>query len=682
MLKGSWFVKVFKKIILVWLVCSVLIIGVAYWIVSSIMAGLPNVAQLDKYIPPLTSEVYTIDRQRIGEFFTERRYYRKYEEIPRKVIEAFIASEDQSFFSHHGVDYWGILRALIVDICNMRLRQGGSTITQQLARSYFLNNKKTIRRKLKEIILSYQIEKNIGKRKIIELYLNMVFLGNGSYGVAAAAYTYFGKSLKELNLAEIALIAGLPQAPSKYNPVKNLSAAIRRQYYVLRRMRKLGYIDADEHDYLTGVPIILAKKKTLNFKYAPFFMDYVRQKLNKLFDEKVIKQGGLKVITTLDLELQLKANEVVSNKINKLREKYIKGRYARRDDFDVMKIEGALLSIEPKTGYIKVMVGGSNYNESQFNRVVQALRQPGSAFKPLYYALAVKKGYHPASIFSGEPVEIDDWMPKNFSSSNFDYTTLYYSLIKSLNIPSVKILEAVGIRSAMRFIKTLGIDTPLKREMGLSLGSSAVTMMELTKAFSVFPNQGYVREPLGIYEIYDKNNKLIYSIEDQRDEIPKLVLDNRIAYIMTIMLEHVIRRGTGYRARSLGRHLAGKTGTTNEGRDTWFIGFSQDLLTSVWVGHDNFASLGPRAVGSKFALPIWKDYMEMALLKYKPQPFVMPAGVVYHMIDPQTGIFSGGDGVNLPFLRHIDIDVYNSAYFREKSKITAKKNYMYERRSF
>ena len=195
MLKGSWFVKVFKKIILVWLVCSVLIIGVAYWIVSSIMAGLPNVAQLDKYIPPLTSEVYTIDRQRIGEFFTERRYYRKYEEIPRKVIEAFIASEDQSFFSHHGVDYWGILRALIVDICNMRLRQGGSTITQQLARSYFLNNKKTIRRKLKEIILSYQIEKNIGKRKIIELYLNMVFLGNGSYGVAAAAYTYFAKSL-------------------------------------------------------------------------------------------------------------------------------------------------------------------------------------------------------------------------------------------------------------------------------------------------------------------------------------------------------------------------------------------------------------------------------------------------------------------------------------------------------
>ncbi len=639
--------KIVKRVILATCVFSLLVTGLTFWGVKTIILDLPDVDALHEYQPKLATEVFSSDQKKIGEFYKNKRYYVSYNDIPEKLIQAFVASEDQNFFSHSGVDFTGILRALIVDLFNLRLKQGGSTITQQLARAYFLTNHKTITRKVKEILLSYQIEQNLKKTKIIELYLNMVFLGNGSYGVLAASKTYFKKELSELNLGEMALLAGLPQAPSKYNPVNNLSAALRRQHYVLRRMRHNEFISQEEWKKASDTPIVISPRDTYNFKYAPFFIDYVRKELGNLFDEEVILTGGLKVVTSLDFDLQQKANQIVRSKISGLRKRQNK-RWIFRKKENVAKLEGALLSINPKTGHIKAMVGGVDYSKSQYNRATQSIRQPGSSIKPLYYSLAIEKGYNPASLFSGEPMTYNNWTPKNFSNVYYDHLTMYYALIKSLNTVSVQIFTKVGMNRFLRFLKKIGVNTPMKKEMGLSLGSSGRTMMELSTAYTMFPNGGYTVKPVAILEVYDRDGNLIYADEDRVKE-KKRVLKPQTAYIMTSLMQHVIKRGTGFNARHAGRYIAGKTGTTNEGRDTWFVGFSKDLLTTTWVGHDDFVSLGG-ATGSRYALPIWSSFMRQALKKYPSKPFLMPSGLVHHMINPINGSPSSS-GVFIPFKR-------------------------------
>lgn len=669
--------KLLKRLIIALGLSSVFITLSTFWAIDRVIIDLPKAASLSGYKPSLASEVFAGDGQKIGEFFKEKRYFVKYEKIPKAVIHAFIASEDQNFFEHPGVDLKSIARALIVDIFNLQLKQGGSTITQQLARAYFLSNAKTIQRKAREVFLAYQVEKQFSKKQILEMYLNMVFLGDGSYGVAAAAQNYFEKDLQDLTLPEIAMLAGLPQAPSKYNPRINLTAAIKRQNYVLSRMRASGYIDSHAFEKATRFPIKLANRTTFNFKYAPFYLDHVKSEVLKYVDEETVLTGGLRIETTLDLDLQIAANKIVTAQVSKLRKKHINKAMFYRQKHDVNKLEGALLSIDPHTGYIKAMVGGTEYKESQYNRTTQSRRQPGSSLKPLYFALAIEKGFHPASLFSGQPMTYDDWTPKNFSQVYYDNLTMYYALIRSLNTVSVQIFDAVGITRVIKLLREIGVESPIKKEMGLSLGSSGMTMLELTKAYSMFPNKGTPVTPVAVTAIYDRNNKLLYALEsDKAKAKPKQLLQKQTAYIMTSMLEHVIKHGTGIATRWISKYIGGKTGTTNEGRDTWFIGFSQDLLTSVWVGHDDFLSLGNGATGSRYALPIWREYMRDAIKKYVPKPFVAPPGIVFHMINSISGMPSDS-GVLLPFYRGSYVPsasfYYNNWYGQDSKKGDVKK---------
>lgn len=578
-----------------------------YAAVKIYLAGLEPIPNLINYNRNIVTQVYSSDEHLIKTFQTFHYEHASVNQIPQYLKDAVISTEDKNFYTHDGYDIFGIARSAIVNILNKKASQGASTITQQLARILFLSNEKTFIRKIKEIQIAARIEKSLPKDKILEMYLNNVYLGSGAYGVGAAASTYFNKDLSQLTIAECALIAGLPQAPSVYSPYKNIKLAEKRRNKVLKRMYIMKKIDKKQYDAALQEKIVLNRKPTLSkVNIAPYFIDYMLKELETLgFDETEICEGGYKITTTLDYQSQVAANESI--------EKNMK-LFGLRSD----KHQAALFSFSPMTGAIIAYVGGKDYIQSQYDRVTQAIRPPGSAFKPIVYAAAVHKGWTPTDPVEDSPVTVGEWSPRNYGEKYKGIMPLYKALAISSNVIAVKLIQDVGISMVVDMAKALGITTPLTYDYTISLGSNGVKLYDMVVAYGNFANGGYRVQPYAIQKIETQRGKVVY--EAPRTKITK-VLDKDTAGIMTAMLRKVITIGTG-RGANIGKPMGGKTGTTNENRDAWFIGFTPDIVTGVFMGNDDNTSIG--LTGGSAPARIWKDMMTVATEKYGSPEFDYP----------------------------------------------------------
>lgn len=707
---------------------------------------LPPMKDISDYNPPLMTRVYSADGQIIGEFYQERRILVPNDKIPRLLRQAFVAAEDADFYRHRGISWLGIFRALIRNLQAGRIVQGGSTITQQVVRSLLLNRQRTLSRKIKELILAHRIEQRLSKDEILYIYLNQIYLGHGNYGVGAAAEDYFGKSVEELNLAEMAMLAGLPKAPELYSPLRNFDRAKRRQAYVLKRMVEEGYITEKEARDAYATPLHIKGRGNRFLEVAPYFVEYVRQYLIERYGEDEVYTGGLQVYTSLDTRMQRAAQEAVrkgllaldrrqgfrgpekvlepsevedfckevADRIKELKpgETYLgvvtkaerervwvrignfkgfisadtlrwvdrehpeeslkegfvirvkvvelKEGEARLELYQEPQVEGALLAMELPTGYVRALVGGWDFLRSQFNRALQARRQVGSAFKPIVYAAALTKGYTPASIILDAPVIYEDlergesWKPKNYRERFYGPTRLRMALARSQNLATVKLARDIGVPYIIRFARKLGITSPLNPDLSMALGSSALSLLEVVRAYAVFATGGHLVDPIFITKVFDRRGEVLEEhkplpleaelrregIEPQRGKCYPQVLDEDTAYLMTSMLQSVVKEGTGWRAKALGRPCAGKTGTTDDYTDAWFIGYTPHLITGVWVGFDEPRPLGEHETGSRAACPIWVAFMKEALKDTPPEDFQVPEGVVFVRIDPKTGLLA------------------------------------------
>lgn len=699
---------------------------------------LPSLDSLQNYQPSLVTQVYSSDQQLIGQFFIERRIVTPLADIPQILSQAVIATEDVRFFEHPGLDYIGILRAAWTNVRHGgRKVEGASTITQQLARSLFLSSERSYGRKIRELVLAYKMEIASTKEQILETYLNQIYFGQGAYGVASAAQTYFGKDLAKLTLPEAAFLAGLPKSPSRFSPFAAYERAKKRQEHVLSRMEEAGFITAAEQEQATAAP--LAFKRPGADQLAPYFVEYIRQLLIAKYGETMVYKGGLKVFTTLNLEMQ-KAAEVafaaglreldkrqgwrgplrtidvasmpspvggasagdilnvgdyreglvtkvakdhylvqVGATVAKLAfddmvwaKRRLKGPDTARDVVvepnlkQVLKpgevievalkkidrgtvslqleqtplVDGGLVAVEPGKGAIRAMVGGYDFNRSEYNRAVQAHRQPGSAFKPFIYATAVSQGMSPASVVLDAPVvyeqeqEEKTWKPENYGKKFHGMVSLRDALAHSHNLATVRLLDKVGVKNVIDFAQTVGITSPLAADLSLGLGSSSVGLLELTSAYGVLLNQGSRAEPYAIFFVKDNTGKVLELAEPQAHE----VISKETAYLITNMMEDVIRKGTGQAAKVIDRPIAGKTGTTDEFINAWFIGGTPNLVTGVYVGFDDRRSLGETESGAHAALPIWINFMREALKQVPVVPFTIPDGVTFVKVDPATGL--------------------------------------------
>ncbi|MFO7752708.1 MAG: PBP1A family penicillin-binding protein [Desulfobacteraceae bacterium] len=705
---------------------------------------LPIITTLEDYAPPTVTSVYSDDGRKIGELYKQRRIVIPLEEMPEDLINAFVAAEDSRFREHPGVDIYSIFRAFVKNFKAGTIVQGGSTITQQVAKSFFLTPARTYSRKIKEAILSYRIEKHFTKDQILYLYLNQIYLGHGAYGVEAAAENYFGKHAKDLNLAECSMLAGLPQAPSSYSPFKKPEKARQRQIYVLNRLKQDGYISNLEATEAMNRKLEIKPRKNWFMESVPCYTEHVRRYVMDKYGEEMLYNEGLNIHTAVNIELQKIAREEISKGLKDLdrRQGYrgpldhlpalkieefcetvaeeigdgslkrddtyrgvvtgvsksenkasvrvgdfegvIRGEtvsWARPVDPDVgywedsaghvdevfetgdvirvsVKSDGeasdtpefvleqepeaqaSLLSVESETGHVKAMIGGRNFRSSSFNRAIQAKRQPGSAFKPIIYAAALDKGYTPASVIIDSPVVFRDeerdftWKPRNYHKKFFGPTLLRTALEKSRNVVTIKILKDIGIDYVIDYAGKLGIDSEINQDLSIGLGSSGVSLLEIVKAYSVFSNLGYRVEPTFITKITDRYGQVLEESSVER----KKVIDMSTAYIMTSLLEGVVQNGTGRRVSKLDRPVAGKTGTTNNLFDAWFVGYTPRYTTGVWVGFDNEKPLGKMETGSRAASPIWLKYMQKALEGKSVRSFNVPEGVVFAKIDAETGL--------------------------------------------
>jgi len=706
------------------------------------------------------SVVYSENDEVVGKFLVDNRIPIPYERMPKQLVNAFVAAEDADFFHHKGIDYKGILRATVRNLLAGRIVQGGSTITQQVTKTFFLTPKRSLMRKLKEVAYAFGLESTLTKQEILSLYLNNIYLGNGAYGVEAAAESYFNKKTEQLNLAEIALLAGLVKAPSRYSPMNNLKRAKERQAYVLTRMADLGYVTAEQKERAIKTPLKLQSRDSAYFSKAPYFTEFVRQQIERKYGKNMIYQEGLRIYTTLDLSLQRSAQRSVEVGLRELDKRegfrgplqtltpkdvadllkkkasqaplqpndvhegiilskeeskktysiWVEGRKgvlpfsemswairvkptanykpqkikdagdllktgdvvsvrlkeaARKDRPPVFSLDqepiaqAALICLAPKTGYVKAMVGGRDFSESQFNRVIHSRRQPGSAFKPLIYGAALEKGYTPTTVLEDSPVEYADydggtyWAPKNYDKEFRGPITFRNALAHSRNVVTVKILEDIGIGYALKYFKRMGFDSPIRRDLSVALGTSGVSMLELASAFSVFANEGELVKPIFIKKIVtmkgdvleEKDPYLELEERDEEEETPRTspsasrtrVISPQNAFIMTHLLEGVVLHGTGQRAKTLGKPVAGKTGTSSDYADAWFVGYTPSVLSTVWVGFDDKTSLGKGETGARAALPIWLYFMERALASTPAEPFKVPPGIVLKKIDLETG---------------------------------------------
>jgi penicillin-binding protein 1A len=595
-----------------------------------LLKELPSIAALKDYRPSITTRVYADNNELIDEFFLEDRKVLKYEEIPKIVIQAFVAAEDARFFQHGGFDMQSISRAFFKNIEAGRIVQGGSTITQQVAKLLYLSPEKRYMRKIKEALLAYKIDRYLTKEEIITLYLNYIYLGHGTYGIEAAAQGYFGKSARDLTVPEAAMLAGLPKAPTNYSPYLHPERAYQRQSYVLNRMLEDGYLTQREKDRALSMVVKLRSVKPKE-KVAAYFIENIRRYIQEKYGSDVLYKEGLEVYTTLNMQMQKAARDAVEQGIKEMEER---GKYEKG------QIQGALFAMDPKSGAIRAMVGGRNFQQSEFNRATQSRRQPGSAFKPLIYTAAFDKGMTPSTVIVDAPIVYPDpqqpdgvWKPQNFDHKFQGPTTLHNALIHSRNIITIKVLEEIGVDYAASYATNMGISSPLSRDLSMALGTSGVTLQELVRAYGVLANEGKRAQPYFIKKIVDRTGHVFEETQPKVEQ----VIDPRIAFMSSYVMQDVVESGTGQRVKKLGRPVAGKTGTTDDTRDAWFMGFTPSLVAGVWVGFDQERSMGRLEVGGRAAAPIWLYFAEKALEGTPVETFPVPEGIVFVKVDPKTG---------------------------------------------
>jgi penicillin-binding protein 1A len=623
---------------------------------------LPSIAALEDYTPSLVTKIYDCKGALITELFTERRTLTPLKDIPVDLQNAVISIEDNDFFKHWGVSPKGIARAAFNNVIKHRVAQGGSTITQQLAKTIFLSPERNLSRKMKELLLTVELERNYSKEEIFQLYLNQIYFGSGAYGVESAAKIYFSKHAKDMNLAECALLAGLPRAPNYYSPFNNPERALTRRMTVLRRMRELKYITEQEEKQANEYPIN-SEKVSIPTALAPYFIEYVRLQLEPKYGNQLIYRGGLSIYTTLDIQAQTAAEKALG-------EGLVSFDSDRMHYFEVhhstpIKVQGALVALDPKSGGIRALIGGRDFRESQFNRAYQAKRQPGSCFKPFVYTAAIENGFTPASVLDDNPrVYVNDgrdwrlasrttdylatlppeelkdpmkvWVPENYGKKYNNKVLLRSALEHSLNMCAVEVLDQIGPMRAIDYARRMGITSPLTNTLSLALGASDVTLLEMTSAMSVLASGGIKTQPYAIIRVEDKNGRVLEENIPSEQE----VLSTPTCFVMTNILKGVVERGTGIAARDLRRPCAGKTGTTNDFSDAWFIGYTPQLVAGVWVGYDERSSLGDKMTGGRIACPIWTNFMAGALKGEPVLNFKPPDGVVFSLIDPKSGLLA------------------------------------------
>jgi len=599
----------------------------ALWAFTILPRSLPSVTALETLQPVQGSRIYDDNDEPMTELHVERRIFVPLAQIPPALRDAIIATEDRRFYSHWGVDPIGIARAVVQNYRRGRIVEGGSTITQQLAKVLFLTADKSLERKLKEAVLALELERRYSKDRILEMYLNQVYFGHGAYGVEAAARTYFGKSVSELTVREAALLAGLPRAPSSYSPFDHANAAKRRRELVLRRMVEYGALKEEEAKRIarTDLGLIAPERRRTTGQY---FLDYVQQTLEAKYGADLVFKGGLNIYTTLSPSMQLAAEQAMRDGLKALEGRSTKARPGENP-------EGAIITIEPQTGYVKAMVGGYDFLRSEFNRAVQAKRQPGSAFKPFIYIAALEAGFTPATRIEDSPVTYptgsngQTWKPENYDRIFRGPTTLQQAIEESVNVVTVKLQERVGINRTVQVARRLGITSPLDINLSLALGTSDLSLLELTSAYGALANQGVWMPPVTVRYITDAQGKLLEEhVPEGREAVAP-----ETAYVIAHMLRGVVERGTGQAAKVLGRPIAAKTGTTNDYSNAWFIGFTPRLATGVWVGYDRPRSLGRDETGSRVAVPIWVSYMGKILADSPKEDFPVPDRVATLLVD-------------------------------------------------
>ena len=703
---------------------------------------LPDYKFLKSYKPPVSSKVYSGNGDLVADFSQEKRVFVPFNSIPKNVINAFLSAEDKNFFKHPGVDAKGVIRAVINNISNIlssKRLEGASTITQQVAKNFLLTNEVSLNRKIKEAILAFRIERALSKERILELYLNQIYLGSGAYGVAAASLEYFDKSIKDLNYSEAALLAALPKAPSRYNPYRDPDIAKFRRNLVLKNLLDNNYLTSEWYEKLTKEEIILKKNKKIYLEDAQYFIEDVRKSvIETLSYDKVYKQG-FNINTPIDLNLQTIAtkslrdgliaydkrkgwrgpltNKIYNSEWKKDLEKYklensinwklaivkkinkfsaeietednIEGvieyqsiswtkkefnkllkpgdiiyvKNLKENIFNLQqlpKVNGGIVVMDPFTGRVLALSGGFSFKQSEFNRATQAKRQPGSAFKPFVYALALDNNFTPTSLVLDAPLVLDQgddlkmWKPENYGKKFYGPSTLRVGLEKSRNLMTVRIAQNLGVEKIVDFSKALKIYDNPEELLSISLGSAETTLLKLTSAYSVFVNGGKLVEPILIDRIQDSEGNTIFNNDKRKcincDQISYLTNDYpeiknnytqifspETAFQMTSILEGVVQRGTAKKLKDLNLNIAGKTGTTNKNTDTWFIGFTSNVLVGVYVGSDNPTPLGKYETGSKTALPIFKSFISDSINKNDARPFKAAKGTVMMVVDPLTG---------------------------------------------
>ncbi|MBI4655405.1 MAG: PBP1A family penicillin-binding protein [Elusimicrobia bacterium] len=661
--------KFVLKAVYVFSFLAALTIVSAALMMRKVLADIPSIDKLDEYTPSLTTYVYDINNEIIAEFSIERRAMLPLSKIPVDMQNAVIAMEDHKFFKHWGVSPKGILRAFMRDVLHRRVAQGGSTITQQLSKLIFLKPEKTVSRKIKEMFLSLQIERNFSKQEILQMYLNQIYFGAGVYGVQSASRLYFGKDVSDMTLGECALLAGLIPSPETYSPFTRADKAQLRKYLVLKRMISQGYISKEEMEQALKEPLPAARSTIISGR-APYFVEYVRQQLEPKYGTAQLWKGGLKVYTTLELEMQKIAEETMEKYLKKYEEEALKTRTAQTDGASIASssdvLQGAFILMDVKTGAIKTMIGGRSYRDSQFNRATQALRQAGSTFKPFVWMAALMSGYTAATIVEDAPMayyydgkdwrlfegatdqysidiaiqpfagsaDFKIWVPNNFDGKFLGRIPLRKGIELSRNLSSVYLIQKIGPTLAAEVARKAGIKHSLEAVPSIGLGTSLVSPLEMTNAFATFANSGIQAEPFSVMRVLDSQGKALE--EHVPYEAESFSPQN--SYILVNMMKGVVERGTGRAASRLKRFIAGKTGTSQESKDLWFIGMTPDVIAGSWMGYDDFASLTIKDwTGGSTVVPWWTETMEQILKDQPVRDFPVPEGVVFVNIDADTG---------------------------------------------
>ncbi len=572
------------------------------------LASLPPISNFEDIKPNPVTTIYSSDGEVIKTFTAFKFEKVSIDKIPKYLKEAVIATEDKNFYRHRGFDTMGMIRSTITNIASGEVKQGASTITQQLARILFLSNERTFDRKIKELIIAHRIEKTISKDEILEMYLNSVYLGSGVYGVSSAARTFFDKDLSQLTLAEQALIAGLPQAPSIYSPFANKKAGLRRRDQVLRRMYRNKYITLEQMEAAQKEGLHLSNKPRIySYNKAPYFIDFVLNELKNIgFEEQEISQGGLKIYTTLDYKSQNAAQNAAVSALNSA-------------NLTKPANQIALFSFSPTTGRVYAYIGGKNYEQSQYDRVSKAVRPSGSSFKPFVYATALQQGVNVNDTIEDTPLTIQDWSPKNYGKKYRGKIAIWQALAISSNVAAVRLIKKTGVEAVIQTAREMGITTPLASDMTIALGSNGVKLYDMVVAYGAFANGGYRVRPYSVERVENSRGVTIY--ENSGPKIVK-VINFETAAGMTYMLRKVVEIGTG-KAANIAQNVAGKTGTTNDYRDAWFVGFTPDIVTGVWVGNDNNSKL-PGITGGAMPARVFANYMKTAIKNFPLSVFDYP----------------------------------------------------------